>query len=78
MATSADGDGDFLGFGILEHSSNVFLGRGLDEECWAHTVLVLVAGRGILVLEPIIFGCARCDLDTRDVGNVNRHDISAV
>jgi uncharacterized membrane protein len=30
--------------------SNVFLGRGLDEQGWAHAVLALVAGRGILVI----------------------------
>ena len=71
MATSADGYGDFLGLGVLECEGDVFLGRRLDEERWPHAVLLLVAGRGILVLEPIIVGCTRCDLDAPNVGDVS-------
>jgi len=69
MTTSADGDSDFLGLGVFEGDSNIFLGGGLDEKCWTHAVIVLVAGRGILVVESIIVGCASCDLDACDVGD---------
>ena len=43
MTSGADGDSNFLSLGVLECESNVFLGFGLDEERWAHAVVVLVA-----------------------------------
>ena len=75
MASSADGDSDFIGLGVLECVSNVFLGTGLDEERWAHAVVVHVAGSGILVFVFTIVGTGGAcrDLDARYVCDVNRH-----
>jgi hypothetical protein len=72
MTSSADGDSNFLVLGVLECNSNVLLGTRLDEERWAHAVLVPVAGSGILVMELIIFGIPRRDLlADSDIRNVN-------
>lgn len=74
MTSSADGDSDVMGLGILECGGNVYLGTSLDEERWAHAIVVHVAGSGILVFEfTILWPRACCDLDALYVCNMKRH-----
>ena len=74
MTSSADGNSDFLSLGVFKRDGNVLLRFGLNDERWAHAVVVQVAGSGILGLDIIIVVGVCCDLETRgDSCNVNRH-----
>ena len=62
MASSPNGNGNLLGFGVLERECNVVLVLGLYDQLWAHTVLCFVAGCRILVPDILIFLCPYCVL----------------
>src|ERR1700712_4015889 len=57
MATSTDGHGYFLLFGVLQRANNVVFVFGLDYESWVHVVINLIGGRRILVL--VVLVCLR-------------------
>src|ERR1700712_893365 len=57
MATSTDGHGYFLLFGVLQRANNVVFVFGLDYESRVHVVINLVGGRRILVL--VVLVCLR-------------------
>src|SRR6266511_538797 len=57
-----NGNGNLLGFGVLERECNVVLVLGLYDQLWVHAVLCFVAGCRILVPAILIFLSPSCVL----------------
>ena len=62
MASSPNGNGNLLGFGVLERACNVVHVLGLYDQLWVYAVVRFVAGCRILVPVILIFLCPYCVL----------------